>query len=70
MQNKAKANITNSIFNYHLFFNEQDASALYGLHVVIGKIALAAELGLIDLTERNSYVDAIFEQYDILSHVK
>ena len=54
----AKSIIARDINNFALYFADQSADA--GLHVVVGKIGLAAELQLISLAEMGEYIDLIF----------
>jgi hypothetical protein len=57
----AKSIIKRDINNFALYFADQSADA--GLHVVVGKIGLAAELQLISLNEMGEYIDLIFIEH-------
>lgn len=57
----AKSIIERDIKNFALYFTPQGADA--GLHVVVGKIGIAAELELISLEEMGEYIDLIFIQH-------
>ena len=57
----AKSIIERDIKNFALYFTPQGADA--GLHVVVGKIGLAAEMQLISLDEMGDYIDKIFTEH-------
>lgn len=57
----AQGIIEKDINNFVFLFTRHGADA--GLHVVFGKIGLAAELELITLDEMNDYIDRLFIEH-------
>lgn len=61
MKKTAKYIIEKGITRFSLMYDENSADA--GLHVIIGKISLASELGLISEFEMDEAIDRIFAQH-------
>lgn len=57
----AQGIIEKDINNFVFLFTRHGSDA--GLHVVVGKIGLAAELELITLDEMNDYIDRLFLEH-------
>ncbi len=61
MKKTAKYIIEKGISRFPHHYDEFSADG--GLHVIIGKIALAAELGLISEDEMDDAIDRVFSQH-------
>lgn len=64
MNNQARDIILDNLRSFKSVYDKQSADG--GLHVLLGKILMSTELGLIPLTEMDHYVDQAFKlNYEI-----
>lgn len=61
MKEKAQEIISRGINNFERYYDYQTAD--YGLHVIIGKILLIAELELITHNEMDLFIDMLFYEH-------
>lgn len=62
MEKDAKMIIQRDIDHFAINFMGRGADA--ALHIVIGKIKLAVQLGLIGYTEMDAYIDLLFVEHE------
>lgn len=59
MNNQARNIILDNLRSFKSVYDKQSADG--GLHVILGKILLATELGFISLKEMDEYIDQAFK---------
>lgn len=59
---KAKEILAKDLERFPVYFDTESAGG--GVHLLLGKISICAQLGLISHDEMGSYVDDLFTRYD------
>lgn len=66
MKEKTMVILNKDIDVFLLYYDFKSQHASNGLHVIIGKIAMSVELGIITFDEMDLLIDLLFQKYALL----
>lgn len=63
-KNEAKAILGKNLNEFPMYHDQMTADG--GLHILLGKILLSAQLGYINVNEMNNYIDEAFKVHSVV----